>query len=223
MLSAPGANGYARLMLWQRGARSERAKLNGSRRGPSPGNEEQRKPPFLTRPFEAGVTGWIVVFGGALVVLIGAAFTSRMSITVTLPLLVIPVAVAFGFAVVQWWQVRVSGAEPANWWHLSGVAAALILWSLFPNVPNGLSTVHNAPAACLSLPIPPSTDCVHRAALAYDYHAIAWWSAAGLIIVAGLLARRSRIAAWLGIPVAIAGCALAASLLEQVLIHFRVS
>jgi hypothetical protein len=178
---------------------------------------------LLTRPFEAGMAGWFVVFGAFLVELIGAAVTVRMSIAVTLPVLVVPIAIAFGFALAQWWQVRASGAEPANWWHLAGVVAAAILWLLFPTVPNGLSSVRNAPAACLSLPIPPNTDCLHRAALAYDYHNIAWWSAAGLIVVAGLLARRSRIAAWTAIPTAIAGCALAASLLEQVLIHFRVS
>src|SRR5207302_7688363 len=143
------------------------------------------------------------------------------SIRISLPVLVIPIAVAFGFAIVQWWQVRSSGAEPANWWHLAGVADGLILWLLFPTVPNGLSQAHNATTACLSLAVPSNTDCVHRAALAFDYRAIAWWSAAGLIVIAGLMARRSRIAAWTPIPTAIAGCALAASFLQQVLIHFH--
>ena len=171
------------------------------------------------------MTGWIVVFGAGLTVLIGAAVTSHMSIAVSLPVLVIPIVIAYGFAVAQWWQVGASGAERANWWHLGGVVAALILWSLFPTVPNGLSSASSAPAACSSLPIPSRSlpDCLHRAALAFDYHAIAWWSAAGLIVAGALLARRSRIAAWAGIPVAIAGCALAASFLQQILIHFNVS
>ncbi|HEX6526423.1 MAG TPA: hypothetical protein VF070_41375 [Streptosporangiaceae bacterium] len=212
-------------MLSRRGALSARAKLNGSRRGPSSDVTDQPKPPFLARPFEAGMTGWMVVFGGGLVVLIGAAVTSRMSIAVTLPVLVIPVVIVYGFAVAQWWQVRASGADPANWWHLSGIVAALILWSLFPTVPNGLSSASSARAACSSLAIPSLSfpDCLHRAAQAFDYHAIAWWSAAGLIVVGALLARRSRIAAWAGIPTAIAGSALAASFLQQILIHFNVS
>ena len=212
-------------MLSRRGALSARAKLNGSRRGPAPDDASQTKPPFLARPFEAGMTGWIVVFGGFLVELIGAAVTSRMSIAVSLPVLVIPVVIAYGFAVAQWRQVRASGAEPANWWHLAGVVAALILWSLFPTVPNGLSSASSAPAACSSLAIPSASfpDCLHRASLAFDYHTITWWSAAGLIVVGALLARRSRIAAWAAIPTAIAGCALAASFLQQILNHFSVT
>ncbi len=212
-------------MLSRRGALSARAKLNGSRRGPSPDDAHQPKPPpFLARPFEGGMTGWIVVFGAGLFALISAAVTSRMSIAISLPVLVTPIVIVYGFAVAQWWQVGASGAERANWWHLSGVVAALILWSLFPTVPNGLSSA-SAPAACSALPIPSSSlpDCLHRAALAFDYHAIAWWSAAGLIVAGALLARRSRIAAWAGIPTAIAGCALAASFLQQILNHFGIS
>ncbi len=169
------------------------------------------------------MTGWIVVFGAMLVELIGAAVTARMSIVITMPVLVLPIAVAFGFAVVQWWQVRASAAEPANWWHLSGVVAAAVLWLLFPNAPTALAGMRNALAACRALPVPPASDCVPRAAQAFDYHDVAWWSTAAVILIAALLARRSRIAAWAAIPAAIAGCALASSFLEQLLIHFQVS
>ncbi|MBV9094539.1 MAG: hypothetical protein JO132_11775 [Streptosporangiaceae bacterium] len=44
--------------------------------------------------------------------------------------LTVPVVVAFGFAVAQWWQLRSPAAEPASWWHLAGIAAAALTWLL---------------------------------------------------------------------------------------------
>jgi hypothetical protein len=52
---------------------------------------------------------------------------------------------------------------------------------------------------------------------------VAWWSTAALILIAALLTRRSRIAAWAAIPVALAGCQLATHFLEELLIHYQVS
>ena len=169
------------------------------------------------------MTGWIVVLGAVIVEVAGGAFLSRQSPAITMPVLVLPVVVAFGFAVVQWWQVRASAAEPANWWHLIGVAVGVVVWLLIPNVPTPLAGASSARTACYILPVPPNAECMRRAAQAFDNHNFAWWSALGLILIAALLARRSRIAAWTAIPVAFAGCILASSLLEQLLVYYQVT
>ena len=107
--------------------------------------------PLLTRPFEAGATGWTVVFVAVVAELVGGAVTNQMSTAIALPVLVFPVAVAYGFAGVQ------------------------------------------------------------------------WWSTAALILIAALLTRRSRIAAWAAIPLALAGCQLATHFLEQLLVYYNLS
>ena len=72
--------------------------------------------PLLTQPFEAGLTGWIVVCGAVIAELAGGAVVAnQMSTAIAVMVLVFPVVVAFGFAVAQWWQVRSSAAEPASW------------------------------------------------------------------------------------------------------------
>jgi hypothetical protein len=177
---------------------------------------------LLARPFEGAVTGWIVVFGALIIELAAAAITNRMVITVAFPILVLPIVVAFGFAVLQWWQVRGTEAERVSWWHESGVVAGAILWLFTPTIPASLTEVTNGRNACLSLPVPPTADCFHRAAQAFDLHNIAWWSAAGLIVVAAVLGRKSRIAAWAAVPTALAGCLLASNFLEQLPLHYQV-
>jgi hypothetical protein len=51
---------------------------------------------------------------------------------------------------------------------------------------------------------------------------LAWWLSLGLIGVAALLARRSRIAVWSSVPAVFAGCLLASSFLEQLVRHYQV-
>ena len=134
-----------------------------------------RPAPMLTQPWQAGVTGWIVVFGAVIAEIAGGTMANQMSGAIAVPVLISPVVIAFGFAAVQWWQVRSSAAEPASWWHLGGIAAAALTWVLWP----------------------------------FGTHRIVWWSTGAVILVAALLARRSRIAAWAAIPAALAGCQLA--------------
>ena len=166
--------------------------------------ERPARAPLLTRPFEAGATGWVVVFGAMVVELIGGAATSKMSTAITLPVLAFPVVVAYGFAIVQWWQVRSSAAERPSWWHLGGIAAAALVWLLWPTAPGVLDgKTGSAQAACSVLAV--TSDCLSRAARALDYHNLAWWATAALILIAALLSRRSRIAAWAAIPLAFAG------------------
>lgn len=171
-----------------------------------------RPAPLLTQPFAAGMTGWVVVFGAVIAELAGgAAVANQTSAVIAVPVLVFPVVVAFGFAVVQWWQVRSRGTDPPSWWHLAGVAAAALTWLLWPIVPGmlggsrALSCTGSGQASCSAAP----ADYLRSAAQAFDNRYLAWWSTGVLILIAALLARRSRIAAWAAIPAAFAGCELA--------------
>jgi hypothetical protein len=134
---------------------------------------------------------------------------------IAVPVLILPVLVAFGFAVAQWWQARSWGAELASWWHLAGVAAAALTWLLWPMVPEALASTGtlrcpgSSRAFCYVAPSIAEADYLRSMAQAVDYHEIAWWSTGALILIAALLARRSRIAAWAAIPAAFAGCELA--------------
>jgi hypothetical protein len=181
---------------------------------------EQGRVPPLVRPFQGGLIGWIVVFGAVIAELAGGAVTSQMSLAVTVPVLVIPVAVAFGFGLVQWWQVRAAGADPVSWWHLGAIVAAVVIWDLWPTSPSALSGADgSAQAVCDNLPTDSAAACLHRATPAVDAHNLTWWLALALIAVAALLARRSRIAVWSALPIAFAGCLLASSFLQQ-LVNF---
>jgi hypothetical protein len=180
-----------------------------------------RRQPLLTLPWEGGVIGWIVVFGALLAELAGGIVTNQMPMAIAAPVLIVPVAVAAGFALVQWWQVRSSGAERASWWHLGGIAAALITWLVFPTTPGILATDSNARAACYSLSYP-TPACLSRVTQAMDGHDLVWWLTGGLILAAALLARRSRIAAWAAIPLAFAGCLLATHFLQLLLVYYHV-
>jgi hypothetical protein len=190
----------------------------------TPIDEAAPRLPLLVRPFQAGMIGWIVVFGATVVVLAGGAVTSQMSLAASVPVLVIPVVLAFGFGIVQWWQMRAARADPTSWWHLGAIPVAVLIWYLWPNVPNALNEADgsSAPSVCDNLPTDSAAACLHRAAPAVDAHNLAWWLALALIVVAALLARRSRIAVWSSIPAAFAGCLLASSFLEQLVRHYQV-
>lgn len=193
-----------------------------------PEDEPTRPAPLLTRPFEGGLTGWAVVSGGVIAELVGGAVVANQLSTITAVLvLVLPVVVMFGFAVVQWWQVRSSGAEPASWWHLGGPAAGLLIWVLWPTVPGPLSSTTTVSgmspgqAVCSILPATAVADCLRRTAQAYDHHNLAFWSTGALILIAALLTRRSRIAAWAAIPAAAAGGQLATYFLNQIVLYYH--
>jgi len=194
-----------------------------------PGDDQPLKPaPLLTQPFEAALTGWIVVFGAVIAELAGgAAVANQASTAIAVAVLTFPVVVVFGFAAVQWWQVRSSAAEPASWWHLGGIAAAVFTWLVWPTVPGALAgtTVlagtSSEQAFCRALPAIAASDCLRRTAQAFDNHNLVWWSTGALILLAALLARRSRIAAWGAIPAALAGCQLATYFLNQIVLYYH--
>jgi hypothetical protein len=193
-------------------------------------DQRPRPAPLLTQPFAAGMMGWIVVCGAVVAELAGgAAVANQTSTAIAVLVLALPVVVAFGFAAVQWWQVRSSGAEPASWWHMAGIAAAALTWLLWPTIPGALASTGAGPsttsgqAVCNVLPNPAMSECLHRAAQAFDSHNLAWWSTGALILIAALLARRSRIAAWAAIPAALAGCQLATYFLNQFVLYYHLT
>lgn len=177
--------------------------------------------PLLARAWEGGFTGWVVIFGASVAELAAGIVTNLMPMAVAAPALVIPVAVAAGFAVVQWWQVRSAKAEPASWWHLGGIAAALFTWIVYPTVPGPLAQAGNARQACFALYSNLTPDCLHRATQAMDNRALVWWLTGGVILGAALLTRRSRIAPWAAIPAAFGGCLLAYHFLEVLVLHYQ--
>lgn len=179
--------------------------------------------PLLTRAWEGAVAGWIVVIGAAVAELIAGLVTRHMPTAIVAAALAFPVALAWGFAIVQWWQVRSSsGAEPASWWHLGGIAAALLIWRIFPTVPFALrlGPVSTGSEACFFLQAHLSTGCVYAADQALRTHMLVWWLTGGLILGAALLIRWSRIAAWTVIPTALAGCMLAYHFLEALALRY---
>jgi hypothetical protein len=179
--------------------------------------------PFLTQPWDGGVTGWLVVFGALVAELIGGIVTNAMPTAIAASVLGFPAAVAAGFAVAQWLQVRSYGAEPASWWHLVGIGAAVIVWLAWPTSPGVLYGTDSARQACdilLARPTP-APECLVRATQAMDSGNLVWWLTGALILAAALLARRSRIAAWGAIPVALGGCLLATHFLELLLLHYQ--
>jgi hypothetical protein len=184
-------------------------------------NDPPTRQPLLTHPWEAGVTGWVVVFGAVVAEVAGGIVTNQMPMVIAAPVLAFPAAVAAGLSVVQWWQVRSSGAERASWWHLAGVAAAVFVWLLYPATPGVLATDGSARDACYSLSYP-TPECLSRVTQAMASHNLAWWLTGGLILAAALLTRRSRIAAWAAIPAAFAGCLLATHFLELLLVYYHV-
>jgi hypothetical protein len=58
--------------------------------------------PLLTQSWEGGMVGWVVVGGALLVEVAGGIVTNQMPMVIAAPVLALPVAVAAGFAVVQW-------------------------------------------------------------------------------------------------------------------------
>ncbi len=203
------------------------------RRGQPPGlkplprdDQPPRPEPLLTQPFAGTMTGWVVIFCAVIAELIGGAVVgNQASAAIAVPVLIAPVVVAFGFAVVQWWQVRSSGAEPTSWWHLGGIAAAAITWLLWPTVPSALQGtgvpggMPKGHGFCYILPNP--APCLHRAAQAADDHYLAFWCTGAVIVLAALLTRRSRIAAYAAMPAALAGGQLSAFFLTQFVLYYH--
>ena len=179
-----------------------------------------RSMPFLTRSWQAGVTGWIVIVGAVVFELVAGIIVNTMSMAVAAPVLIAPAAIAVVLGVMQWFQARSVRAEPVNWWHLSAIPLALFTWVAWPVTPSALLPLHNANDVCTFL-YTATPSCIARAMSAMTDSHITWWVTGALIVALAPLARRSRIAAWATIPEAFAGCQLAGHFLELLLLHYH--
>lgn len=178
--------------------------------------------PRLAQPWAGGLAGWVVVVGALIAELVAGIVTNSASTLVAATALAFPAAVAVAFSIVQWLQVRRSGADRASWWHLAGIAAAVVTWQAWPTSPGILYGAASARKACNALGQPSqATDCLTRAIQAMDAKNLVWWLTGTLILLLALLVRRSRIAAWAAIPAAVGGCLLATHFLEQLLLHYQ--
>jgi len=189
-------------------------------------DQPPRPVPPLAQPWTGGITGWVVIFCAVIAELAGGiAVGSQASAAIAVPVLIGPVVVAFGFAAAQWWQVRSAGADPTSWWHLGGIAAAAVTLLVWPTVPAALQGtgipggMRNGHGFCYVLPDP--APCLHRAAQAADDHYLVFWVTGAVIVLAALLTRRSRIAAYAAIPAAFAGGQLAAFFLNQFALYYH--
>jgi hypothetical protein len=180
------------------------------------------KMPFLARPWQGGMTGWIVIFGAVLLELIAGVVVNTMSMAVAAPVLIAPAAIAVGFGIAQWVQVRSVGArvDRPSWWHLGAIAAALFTWVAWPVTPTALAQINTASDACTML-YTTTAGCLARAMNAMTSSDVTWWVTGAVILALAPLARRSRIAPWAAIPVALAGCQLAGHFLELLLLYYH--
>lgn len=180
-----------------------------------------QRTPLLAQPWAGGVAGWLVVVVGLIAELIAGVVTNSAPTAVAAVTLMFPVAAAISLSIAQWHQVRSCGADRVSWWHLSGIAAALVTWQLFPTFPGLLYGTGSASSACAALIGTPTAECLTRARTALDARTATWWLTGVAILLLALLVRRSRIAAWAAIPVALGGCLLATHFLELLLLHYR--
>lgn len=150
--------------------------------------------------------------GGFFVVLIVATVTNRTSQWVMTAALGGLVAGFTAVAAYEWWVGRRLGIKLSRL-HLIVVVAGLLLWQLYQASPGGLPYDPTSAQLCTYVQRL-DRACLIQADAARLRSDIAWWSTGTLIVILGLMARRSRTAAWTTPAVAIAGSAAALHFLE---------
>ncbi len=183
---------------------------------------QAQPPPFLARPWPAGLTAWILIFGGVIYELIAGVVTQTVSTSITIPILALPVVVALIFAVIQAHQVRTSGAERSNWWHLGAIVVGLLIWQFWPVTPSVLLPIHGAHDTCVFM-YQATPACLAQAKSAFFHSNLTWWLTGGLILALIPLVRFSKIGAWTAVPLAFAGCQLASHYLQILLHNYHVT
>ena len=173
-------------------------------------------------PWQAGVTGWIVIVGGVVFELIVPIFTQSVSNPVTIAILALPIVVALVFAFLQLQQVRATNSERPHLWHLGALALGLLVWQLWPVTPSVLLPIHGAHDTCVFM-YTATPACIALAKSAYFASNLAFWVTGGLIVALIPLARYSKIGAWTAIPLGFAGGQVASHFLQLMLHHYHVT
>ncbi|WP_329249819.1 hypothetical protein OG417_03875 [Actinoallomurus sp. NBC_01490] len=128
------------------------------------------------------------------------------------------VVVFAAIAAYEWWVGRRLGIRLSRL-HLIGVAVGLVVWLMYQTSPGSLPYDPSSAQLCAYAGQRLDHACLVRADAARLHSDIAWWSTGTLIVIFGLMARRSRTAAWATPAVAIGGSAVALYFLEVFVRH----
>lgn len=188
----------------------------------SPFTQAQPTPPFLTLPWQAGVTCWIIVFNAIVYELIAGAVLQSSSNLLTIAVLVVPVVIALVLAGIQAFQVRAFSADRSNWWHLGAIVLGLLVWQFWPVTPSVLLPIHGAHDTCVFM-FQATPACIAFAKSAFLASNLTYWITGGLIVALIPLVRYSKIGAWTALPLAFAGSQIAAHFLQAMLHHYHVT
>ncbi|WP_185792228.1 hypothetical protein [Actinoallomurus bryophytorum] len=166
----------------------------------------------MARSWWASCQAGFVSIGGFFAVIIAAAVTYRSSALVTTATLGGLVVGFTAVAAYEWWAGRRLGTELSRL-QLIVVAAGLVFWQLYQTSPGGLPYDPTSAQLCAYIQRL-DRPCLIEADAARLHSDIAWWSTGIIIVILGLMARRSRTAAWIAPAVAIAGGAVALHFLD---------
>lgn len=173
-------------------------------------------------PWQAGVTGWIIVVGGVVFELVVPVVTQSVSNPVTTAILALPIVIALVFATIQLRQVRATNSERPHLWHLGAIALGLLAWQLLPVTPPVLLPLHGARDICTFM-FQATPTCIAMTKSAFFASNLTFWLTGGLIVALIPLARYSRIGAWTAVPLAFAGGQLSSHFLQYLLHHYHVT
>jgi hypothetical protein len=172
----------------------------------------------MARSWWASCQAGVVSVGGLFAVIIAAMVTHRSRPWV-MTVVVGGLAVVFAaIAAYEWWvgrrlEIRLSRL------HLIGVVVGLVVWLMYQTSPGSLPYDPSSAQLCAYAGQRLDQACLVRADAARLHSDIAWWSTGTLIVIFGLMARRSRTAAWTTPAVAIGGSAVALYFLEVFVRH----
>lgn len=169
--------------------------------------------PRMARSWWASCQAGVVSIGGLFAVMIVATVAHRSSPWVMTATLGGLMAGFTAVAAYEWWvgrrlRIKLSRLQ------LIVVAAGLVIWLMYQTSPGDLPYDPTSAQLCTYVGQGADHACLIKADAARLHSDIAWWSTGTLIVILGLLTRRSRTAAWAAPAIAIAGSVTALYFLE---------
>lgn len=172
------------------------------------------KRPYMASAWRASCQAGFVSFGGLVAAVVITAVMHRDSPGLMAGVLAVPLSIFLAVAAYEWWAGRRLNTRLSRL-NLIVVAVGLVLWVTYERAPGGLPADPTSVQLCEYVGYRLNHACLVKAHAARLHADIAWWSTGALIVLFGLLARRSRTAAWCTPAIAIAGSALALQFLES--------
>jgi hypothetical protein len=174
-------------------------------------SESYTESPLVKRTGWLRKRAWIICAASVVAVLIGGSVTNRMSFAVAAVTLATPAALCAGFAVAEWLEAR-RAALLLPRGHLAGPGVALVVWLLYSSGGGG-DLFFSKEYYCRSVIGDADAACLREAGQALQDGRLISWITLAVLVALALLARRSRVAAWSTIPIALAGQTLALQVL----------